>query len=96
MVMPQYTPINSTIIDQIASDFNLGEITQWNLLEGGSENTNVQLKTEEGEWVLTVCEQKSMEETMALAQLLDHLKNHDFTTTRLVKNNNGKYVQQVN
>ena len=94
--MPQYTPINSTLIDQIAADFMLGKTTQWKHLEGGSENTNVRLKTEAGEFVLTICEQKSMEETMALAHLLEHLEQHGFTTTRLVKNTNGKYVQHLN
>ena len=74
----------------------LGKITQWDHLKGGSENTNVRLKTEVGEWVLTICEQKSTEETMALAHLLEHLEQHGFTTTRLVKNTNGKYVQHLN
>jgi homoserine kinase type II len=59
------------------------------VLSGGSENTNYLVNTENDSFVLTICEQKSIQEATELASLLVYLKRNNFSTSILVKTITG-------
>jgi len=87
-----YTELNDQTICQILSKFDIGQIQNWQLLFGGAENTNHYVKTEKGQYVLTICEQKSVEETTILANLLNYLDRQKFETTKVIPNQEGKII----
>ena len=74
--MAQYTTLNQQEIDIIGAEFSIKNIDSFGILSGGSENTNYVLKTENGSFVLTICEQKTAQKARDLALLLEHLEKH--------------------
>jgi homoserine kinase type II len=91
--MPAYTQLNKSLIEDLCFAYSLGKLLSFVILQGGSENTNYRIETEKGTYVLTVCEQKSIEETIGLANLLSHLEANNFITTKIVANEKRQYVQ---
>ena len=73
----------------ILADFAIQQINQFKLLSGGSENSNYKIETDKGNFILTICEQKSMQEANRLGELLLHLKEHGFKTSTIVKTKSG-------
>lgn len=84
--MTPYTKLDDKTIHQITDQYDIGVIQNWKILEGGSENTNHLLVTDKGQFVLTICERKTNEETTILANLLKHLEKHQFSTTTIIPN----------
>lgn len=87
--MTLYTKLNDEIINQLITQFDVGIVQDWKILHGGAENTNHYLKTNKGQYVLTICERKTVAETTALAKLLKHLEQHQFDTTKIIPNQKG-------
>jgi len=71
-------------LDYILTDYGLAPIVSYNLLTGGSENTNYLVRTTNGNYVVTICEQKSVPQAQELAHLLGHLATNNFKTSRVV------------
>lgn len=90
--MALYTKLNDQTIRQITAPFGIGEIKSWKILHGGSENTNHHVHTDKGQFVLTICERKTVEETAILAALLQHLEKHQFETTLILPNAKGELI----
>ena len=84
--MAQYTKITKQEIEAIVANFAIGNISSFSVLSGGWENTNYLLTAEDGSYVLTICELKTEEEARQLAHLLEHLENHHFQTSKLIRN----------
>jgi len=83
--MAQYTTLNQQKIDSIASEFLIKNIHSFSILNGGSENTNYLLKAESGNYVLTICEQKTAQKARELALLLEHLEKHQFESSKIIR-----------
>ena len=83
--MAQYTTLNKQEIETIASEFSIKNIYSFNILSGGSENTNYLLKTAVGNYVLTICEQKTEQKARELALLLEHLEKHQFKSSKIIR-----------
>lgn len=94
--MAQYTVINSQNVKAIIATYNLGKLLSFKLLSGGSENTNYAVITESGKYVLTICEQKSIEEATELANLLEYLALHNFSTSKIILTRTNKAISQWN
>ncbi len=86
--MAQYTVLNDTDLQTILSHYTVEKVLSYKVLSGGLENTNYLVKTENNSFVLTICEQKSIEKAEELASLLDYLNLNNFSTSKLVKTNN--------
>ncbi len=69
----------------ILSQYGISGIESFKLLSGGSENSNYKVKTLNESYVLTVSEQKSIQEANQLAQLLDYLSEHNFSSSSVLK-----------
>ena len=94
--MTQYTTLNPTEIKSIFNDFNIEDIISYEILSGGSENTNYLVESKGGKYVLTICEQKSFQEAQDLAHLLEHLQKHQFKTSKVVRNIHNDPVSRWN
>ncbi len=75
--MAEYTKLDSQQTKSILAQYPLGTLLSTKILNGGSENTNYRLHTSKGDFVLTLCEQKTLLEAQQLTDLLAHLdQNH--------------------
>ena len=90
--MAQYTILNIEAIAQILSQYNIFSIDSFRILSGGSENTNYLIFAEKEKYVLTICEQKPVQQTRGLALLLEHLASNHFSTSKVIRNIQGKAV----
>lgn len=90
--MALYTQVDDQSLTIISGQYELGNIMDYRVLNGGSENTNYWLKSSTGEYVLTICEQKSKMEAQNLAYLLVHLNEHGFETSQMVQNKAKTWV----
>lgn len=88
--MAQYTVLNDESIQTILIHYGIEKVTSYKILSGGSENTNYLINTNGKAFVLTVCEQKSVQEAEELASLLNYLERNNFSTSKLVKAKTGK------
>lgn len=94
--MSQYSVLNQADISDIIKEYGIEIIDSFTLLSGGSENTNYQVSSENQKFVLTICEQKTVENALSLAHLLEHLAKHDFETSKLVPSISGDLVSTWN
>jgi len=90
--LAEYTKLVKPQIESILVQYSLGALLSTTLLSGGSENTNYKLHTSMGDFVLTLCEQKSLIETQQLADILAHLEQNHFATSKVLPNNDGQLV----
>ena len=91
----QYTTLDIAQIQELADHYGLGEIIAYKILNGGSENTNYLIESKKSRYVLTICEQKTMAEASHLARLLEHLANHGFKSSKIVRSINNKLVYNL-
>ncbi|MCK5210158.1 MAG: phosphotransferase [Cyclobacteriaceae bacterium] len=83
--MAQYSSLNRREIEAISADFAINNIGSFEVLSGGSENTNYLVNADNGKYVLSICELKTEEQARELAHLLEHLEKHDFETSKLIR-----------
>jgi len=83
--MATYTRIDSADMDGILTQYDLGTLVFVEALKGGQANSSFKLETSRGTFVLSICNEKTMAEVLALTRVLDLLEAHDFLTTRVVK-----------
>ncbi len=86
--MAHYTILTEEEVKKITTAFNIIDVNSFKILSGGSENTNYLVKAQNEKYVLTICEQKTEEEARLLTQLLKHLEENNFSTSKIIKNKN--------
>ena len=84
--MALYTELNKNEIQNIANDYFLGNVSSYSALSGGSENSNYLVDSNQGKFVLTICEQKTIEEANQLASILTHLNRNNYKTSKVILN----------
>lgn len=89
--MAKYTKMGVHDIRFLAQRYKL-EISAYSVIEGGAANSSFLLNTNGSEYVLTIADDKSVDEVFNLAGLLDHLANHGFPTSRVVPSSEGKRI----
>ncbi len=94
--MAQYTILDAIDIQGILETYGLVGYKSHKILSGGSENTNYLVTTKSKNYVITVCEQKSLEKTIELASLLDYLTQNKFATSKIIKTKKDAYIIEWN
>ncbi|RLD29719.1 MAG: hypothetical protein DRI75_02270 [Bacteroidetes bacterium] len=94
--MAQYSILNKVELLEILEPYSISEIRSYEILGGGSENTNYKIESEFGIIVLTISEQKTFEEAQNLTRMLDYLKKHNFSTSELVYTAKNKSLSMFN
>ena len=88
--MAHYSILNKSEILEILKPYSIFSIKKFEILDGGSENTNYKIDSEVGKIVLTISEQKTIQEAQDLAELLEYLKKNNFNTSKLVLTSDNK------
>jgi len=94
--MAQYSILNKVELLKILEPYSISEIKSYEILSGGSENTNYKIDSGFGIIVLTISEQKTIEEAQNLTRLLNYLKRHNFSTSELVHTAQNKSLSIFN
>jgi len=82
--MVLYARLDMTAVEGLARRFGIEDVTGFSVMDGGSENTNYCIETHSGKYVLTLCDQKSLQHVTNLASLLVYLTDHGIRTSRVV------------
>ena len=90
--MEQSTRLNEIEIRTILSKFDIRNISSYELLSGGSENTNYLVKSENGKYVVCIFEQKTEKNAKELALLLKVLEINNFHTSKLIYTSDSESV----
>jgi len=88
--MAQFTVLTRQEIEHILERYNLARLISFTALDGGLANSSVKIETECGRYVLSVCDEKEMDEISRLCSVLLYLEKHDFPTTRVVVTRDGE------
>ncbi len=86
--MARYTQLQEIDVLHIATDYDL-HLTHFEFIDGGAGNSSYLLHTDQGEYVLTVFEEKTLAEVINIGQLLLQLAANGFSTTRLLLPSKG-------
>ena len=90
--MQQSTNLNKIEIREILAKFDIHNISSFELLSGGSENTNYLVKSKKGKYVLCIFEQKTVKNAKNLAHLLKHLEINNFNTSKIIYTSDSESV----
>ncbi|MCE7734139.1 MAG: homoserine kinase [Candidatus Heimdallarchaeota archaeon] len=90
--MTQYTNLTSEEIEEFAKAFSIGSVTHYQPMPGGWTNSNFLIDTDNQKYILTICEDKTRQQALTLANLLNHLKHYDFETNQVVASTNDEYI----
>ncbi|MEE9158473.1 MAG: homoserine kinase [Gammaproteobacteria bacterium] len=82
--MALYARLDRRAIEGLARRFGIGDITAFSVMHGGQENTSYCVETSSGQYVLTLCDQKSLKHATNLANLLVYLTDQGIRTSRIV------------
>jgi homoserine kinase type II len=90
--MTIYTRLKQDEILRLAAWYPIGVLEDIEDMAWGQANSSVKLTTSTGNYVLSVCDEKTFGEVARLAQLLRHLEENGFATTRVVSSTDGQLV----
>jgi homoserine kinase type II len=88
--MAKLTLLTRPDIEHILGRYNLGIVFSCTPMDGGLANSSVKIAAEGGCYVLSVCDEKEMEDIRLLCAVLGYLEHHDFPTTRVVATSDGE------
>lgn len=91
--MSVYTSVTETELSQFLSQYNVGELVNYQGILAGIENTNYFVTTTQGQYVLTIFEQhKEAHELDFFLKLMDFWAKHRIPTAQPIANKNQDYV----
>jgi homoserine kinase type II len=93
--MAVYTELTPSDLREVASIFGLTKITSVQDFADGQENSNYHIQTDGQEYVLTLCENKTIEEVQILIDTLRYLEVHGFSTTRIIPTREGATQAEI-
>ena len=82
--MALYAQLDRSAVEGLARRFGIGDITAFTVMDGGRENTSYCVETSSARYVLTLWDQKSLQQATNLATLLVYLADRGIRTSRVV------------
>ena len=82
--MANYTILSKKEIDKLIGQYDVGDVLNFSVIEGGAANSSFKVTTNKGNFVLTISDEKSYDEIKKLVRLLLHLEQQNFPTTKIV------------
>ena len=82
--MALYNCLDRSAVEGLTRRFGIGDVTGISVIDGGHENTSYCVATRSARYVLTICDQQSLEEVTNLASLLVYLTDNGIRTSRVV------------
>lgn len=93
--MSVYTPIESNTLIEFLATYAVGELTEYQGISAGIENTNYFVTTTEGRYVLTIFEKLSHKELPYFLNLMAHLAQSGVPCARPIANRQGSLLANV-
>jgi homoserine kinase type II len=93
--MAVYTEVTADEAQTLAHELQLGEVQSLQGIQGGIENTNYFLNTDQGDFVLTLFERLSFEQLPFYLYLMKHLASQGIPVPDPVANRQGDIVLSV-
>ena len=95
--MAVYTKLSKNEMEGFFSKYNLGKLINYKGIEEGIENTNYFIKTEKGQFILTLYEKRVEEKDLPFfIGLMKNLYDKKFPSPEPVINKNGNYISEIN
>lgn len=88
--MAHYTLLDQNSLETILDNYPLGPFRDIAPLAGGQANSSIIFSTDNGSYVISVCDEKSFTELDLLTRTLEYLERHDIATTRLIRAKDGR------
>jgi len=89
--MADYTTLTATELKDLLKHYDLGKLIKTEQLAGGQANSSIKLFTEQGVFILSVCDEKQSEDVACLIGVLLSLEESAIPTTSPVKTIAGTY-----
>ena len=94
--MAVYTKVSEKELNDFFSKYNLGKLLGHKGIEEGIENTNYFIKTEKGNFILTVYEKRVEEKDLPFfISLMRNLFDKNFPSPKPIINKNGNYISEI-
>ena len=91
--MAVYTKLNKENIEEILSNYSIGELTEFKGIEDGIENTNYFLFVDSKKYILTIYEKRVKEKDLPFfSTLMTSLNKAGFKCPIPIETNNGKTI----
>lgn len=90
--MAVFTPVSEDALRGLLSQFDLGELTGFEGISAGIENTNYFVDTTQGRFVLTLFEKLTAGQLPFYLELMRHLADHRVPCPRPMANRNGEIL----
>ncbi len=82
--MALYNRLDKRTVKGLAHRFGIGDIITFSVMDGGLENTSYCVETSSGKYVLTVWDQKSLQQATDLTSLLMYLTDRGIRTSQVI------------
>ena len=93
--MAIYTKISGSDLEKILAPYQI-EVLEFTPIEGGNTNSNYHIRAKNGEYMLTIAEEKPFHEVQNLASLLQSLDENDFSTSQVQATTSGELATEYN
>jgi len=80
----RYAQLDRSAVEGLARRFGISDITAFFVMDGGRENTSYCVETSSARYVLTLWDQKSLQQATNLANLLVYLTDRGIRTSRVI------------
>ena len=91
--MAIYTRIQASDLNKIVTPYQI-EVIDFTPIEGGNANSNYHIYAKSGEYMMTIVEEKSLQEAQKLTTLLQWLGKHHFLTSPVQATITGEMLTQ--
>ena len=94
--MAVHTKLSQANIEKILTNYNLGDLLNFNGIKEGIENTNYFIETERGRFILTLYEKRVEEKDLPFfISLMRNLYDKNFPSPEPIINRNGNYISEI-
>jgi homoserine kinase type II len=93
--MAVFTPLSQDDVTRLLAHYALGELTSFEPISAGIENTNYFVTTARGRWVLTVFERLNFAQLPFYLELMRHLAQRDLPVPMPQENNAGSLLSEA-
>ena len=94
--MAVYTKLSKEEIIFILSDYQIGNLIEFQGIQDGIENTNYFIKTKKGKFILTIFENRvNLQDIPFFINLMKYLNQNNFISPKPLENKEGKIVNNI-
>ncbi|KUJ72299.1 homoserine kinase [Thiomicrospira sp. WB1] len=93
--MSVYTQVSHTDLQTFLTQYDLGELTHFQGISAGIENTNYFVDTTEGRFVLTIFEQHTLDELPYFLNIMAFMAEHAIPTAHPMADREGRYLKTL-